>query len=290
MPSLKETKRRILSVKSTQKITRAMKLVSSAKFVRANYNLLAARPYLFAFEGLLKKIPEDVWQSSPFFQKKQEAKSLLILVTADRGLCGSLNTTLIKKARVFIEEKKQQGVVLDLYLWGKRGRFALQGRQEKILDRQEKIFEKPRYDLVKQQALRIKKEFLKGGYQRIYCLYSCFKTALLQEPSLLELLPMSLGDDFALEHKKKTRDSLYLIEPSAQALLEAMVESRLASLIYQIFLESAASEHAARMAAMDNATSNADGVIRSLTLQYNRARQAAITKELIEITSGAEAL
>lgn len=287
MPSLKDTKRRIVSVKNTQKITRAMKLVSSAKYARANTAVLNARPYSNSFEKLVSRLSKDSEVSSPLIEQRDENKILLIAVMPDRGLCGSLNANLLKSCKNFIREKISKKIKVDLVLWGKRS-FSLKKdfhlSSVEIVEKKEKVLEKISFDVIHKESSEFNKLFRNKQYDRVYCCYSKFRSALVQEPRVDLLLPIEPVPD------KKSANMGYLLEPQREILVNKLLNRKVAIQLYSILLESSAAEHAARMTAMDNATNNADEVIRKLTLEYNRARQAAITKELIEITSGAEAL
>lgn len=287
MPSLKDTKRRIVSVKNTQKITRAMKLVSSAKFTRANHLVLNARPYGHSLDEMIKRLIGEESMASPLLEERIEKKSLLVIVATDRGLCGSLNANLIKLSQRFLDEKKHVGISVDVVLWGRRAEMVVNHRKEKVNSKNEKVLDKPSYEFAANAAKQFNRTFLEKSYDRIYCAYSQFNNALTQTPKIDLLLPIraEIGKE---NLQNNPRD--FLLEPSKDTLLNSLLAKQIANKLYRILLEGSASEHAARMTAMDNATNNADEVIRRLTLEYNRARQAAITKELIEITSGAEAL
>ena len=293
MPSLKDTKRRIVSVKNTQKITRAMKLVSSAKYARANRAIVNAGPYEQSFKKMIEILIDGDGErlTSPLLEHNPEKKILVVLVSSDRGLCGGLNSNLFKVCNRLLQEKQEQGIECELGLWGKRA--IMFGQKSSLISqfRLEKVLEKPSFSFASKNAATFCSWFEEKKYDRIIVLYSKFKNAMTQTPTVEQILPVQLTDDIA----KKTDgqglgDSDFIFEPNKASILESAVAKKVASSIYQILLNGAASEHAARMTAMDNATNNAEEVIRSLTLQYNRARQAAITKELIEITSGAEAL
>lgn len=291
MPSLKDTKRRIGSVKSTQKITRAMKLVSSAKFARANRAILNARPYGEAFANMVDQIVKGEEASSPLLEKREEKKTLLIVVSSDRGLCGGLNSNLFKDVSRFLDERIKKGVQTDLVLWGKRACMFGSKRSETSLSKQEKVLDKPDYGFVAQHTADYSQQFEAGNYDRVYVAYSHFYNAITQKPTLKQLLPVESREVVKKDASESVGESReFLFEPEKQALVDQILRQQIATDLYGILLNGSASEHAARMTAMDNATNNADDVIRSLTLLYNRARQAAITKELIEITSGADAL
>ncbi|MFK7873082.1 MAG: ATP synthase F1 subunit gamma [Oligoflexales bacterium] len=286
MPTLKDTKRRITSVKSTQKITRAMKLVSSAKYARANRELLKSKPYREAFSDLFTHVASvEGKQPSPLMEVRNEKKSLLIVVTTDRGLCGGLNSNLLKKAKVYLDEKHNQGVTVDVALWGRRAQMGFSGEKNHVLSSELGVLDRPSFDFVSTQATRFRKLFEEEKYDRIDLVYPSFRNVVSQTPKVVPIFPVVPPEANHAEYGVEP-----LAEPDPQTLFEDVLSKHVVSILLGVLQEGAASEHAARMTAMDNATNNAEEVVRALTIQYNRARQAAITKELIEITSGAEAL
>ena len=286
MASLKDTKRRIVSVKNTQKITKAMKLVSAAKFARANQAVVRARPYAQAFEKLVAKITKSEKKESPFLDVRQKKKALVVVISTDRGLCGGLNSNLLKKTTAFIRENQSQGTSVELALWGKRAHSLARLGNVSVLERREKVLEKINFLTIKEIAQTFCGAFEAKTYDTISIVYPKFVNAMTQTPVCETLLPMVPP---AVDSTVKETDT-FIFEPSAEELSEGLIKDLIATKIYGCLLEVLASEHAARMTAMDNATNNAKDVIKKLTLDYNRARQANITKELIEITSGAQAL
>lgn len=288
MPSLKDTKRRIVSVKNTQKITRAMKLVSSAKYARANHAVLNSKPYNEAFTQMLSQIAQLCKDESEYFEMREEKSCLIFVVSTDRGLCGGLNSNIIKKCNSLIKEKTESGVSVDLVQWGKKADSVTKGESE-VIQRELKVLEKPSFSFASKHVSLVSKGFLNKKYDRVYVLYSKFVNAMSQVPTLETVLPCGLEEQSNKESTQGSSSDM-ILEPNRQELLKDLIERHIAVKLYSVLLENSASEHAARMTAMDNATNNADKVIKDLTLEYNRARQAAITKELIEITSGAEAL
>jgi F-type H+-transporting ATPase subunit gamma len=292
MPSLKDTKRRIVSVKNTQKITHAMKLVSAAKFSRANQAVIAARPYGAALDDMVARLASMAGESidSPLVRRSvDEKRSLVVVISSDRGLCGSLNTNLFKSVGRFVKEKRAAGVELHVAAWGKRAQLFIRKSALKLVLEKEKVLDKPNYNTARKSADDLVELFVgsqeKLGYDRVYLAYVEFKSALSQQPVVKQLLPVG-GASTA--QAGSVAD--VIVEPELKVIVPQLLKKQVASLVFRAFLEGAASEHGARMTAMDSATKNAKEVIRKLTLLYNRARQAAITKELIEITSGAEAL
>lgn len=287
MPSLKETKRRIGSVKNTQKITRAMKLVASAKYARSNINLMKSRPYGNGFNELVRATLASGDLSSPLLEERKQKKNVrLVIVAADRGLCGPLNSSVFKLATSFLRDFKED-VSWSFDLWGRRAIKFGSSLEGTVVSSEESVLESPDHFFAKDHFNRLAKEFVSGDVDEVYVLHPSFQTALSQPPVVEKLLP--LGGLLPRADNTET-DSCLLFEPSAKELLDPLLEKFGAVSLYNFLLESATAEHAARVAAMDSATSNADKVIKDLTLQYNRARQASITTELIEITAGAEAL
>jgi F-type H+-transporting ATPase subunit gamma len=286
MASLKDTKRRIVSVKNTQKITKAMKLVSAAKFARANQAVLRARPYAQAFEKLVAKITNSAKTENPLLEARPKKKTLVVVIATDRGLCGGLNSNLLKKATAFIRENQSQGASVELALWGKRSHSLGRLGQVVVKEKKEKVLEKINFASIKETAQSFCKLFESKTYDSISLVYPKFLNAMTQTPQCETLLPLPPPT----EEKGAGDAGTFLFEPSVEELSEGLIRDLIATKIYGFLLEVLASEHAARMTAMDNATNNAKDVIKKLTLDYNRARQANITKELIEITSGAQAL
>ena len=284
MGSLKDTKRRIGSVKNTQKITRAMKLVSAAKFARANVAATNSRPYGEAFDRMVRRLSSVAGAKSPLLQHRQIKKALLVLMTSDKGLCGGLNSNLIKKATAFANKQISSGVELEVVQWGKRGSAFSKSLDMRVIEKLEKILERPDYRMAATAAENFTRDFVSEKYDAIFAIYPKFVNALTQTPETVELLP------FGVEDEDNADERTFVFEPSSSELLDSLLKKQVANRLFRMMLEGSASEHSARMTAMDNATNNAEEVVKKLTLDYNRARQAAITKELIEITSGAEAL
>ena len=285
MASLKVIRKRISSVRNTQQITKAMKMVAAARLRRAQEAATATRPYAEKLESLLRSVAARVGaEANPLLQVPEEEKRVhLLLVTADRGLCGGYNTNLIKAAEQFLRQREGQEV--ELTIVGRRGFDYFKKRPVNIVEKHINLFGGPTRELAEDLGQRLARQFSEGATDGVYILYSRFRSALSQIPTVVKLLPISSD---AVEGEGAALD--YLFEPEAKALLERLLKQYVNTLIHSAFLEAVASEHGARMTAMDSATSNASEMISRLTLQMNRARQAAITKELMEIVSGAEAL
>jgi F-type H+-transporting ATPase subunit gamma len=284
MPSLKTIRKRIASVRNTQKITRAMKMVSAAKLRRAQEAAIAARPYAQKLSELLESVSSAAAEEShPLLRVGESMERVhLVVVTSDRGLCGAYNSALLRQAEAILQRQPRSAVSLTMV--GRKGVEYLRRRSVPIADRHVQIGS-PSVELAREIARKVAAAFADGSVDRVELLYSAFRSALSQVPTLETLLPVrvqaSEGASPPLQH---------LMEPDRSSLLDRLLPQFVEVRIYRALLEAAASEHGARMTAMDSATSNAAKMIFNLTLAMNRARQAAITKELMEIVSGAEAL
>ena len=284
MASLKAIRKRIISVRNTQKITRAMKMVSAAKLRRAQDAATSARPYAEKLTQLVRNMAARVGTTAhPLLQPHDEERTVhLLLVTGDRGLCGAYNANLIRRTEAILDERGREHVRLTLV--GRRGFDYFKRRSVTIVDKHINLFGGPGPDLARQIGDTLAREFAEGTSDVVYLLYNSFRSAVVQVPTLQQLLPITA------EATAGAGMIDYLYEPSGPELLERLVRQYVTVLIRRAFLEAVASEHAARMTAMDAATGNAAEMIDRLTLDMNRARQAAITKELLEIVAGAEAL
>jgi F-type H+-transporting ATPase subunit gamma len=286
MPSTIDLRRRIRSVKNTQQITKAMKMVSAAKLRRAQEAAVAARPYAEKMTELLKNVAARVSsEAHPLLKVREERKIHLVLFTSDRGLCGGYNANLVRAAESFI--RKNSDKAIELTLVGRKGADYFRRRRANIADRYINILAIPADELAAEIAQKIIARFLNGETDAVYILYSRFRSALSQVPTLEKLLPVALTQNSETEAQQFTE---YLYEPGVEQLLASLLPRITEVAAQRALLESTASEHGARMTAMDSATSNAAKMIGSLTLQMNRARQASITRELMEIVGTAEAL
>jgi len=281
VPSLKHTRKRIASVRSTQQITKAMKMVAAAKLRRAQEAAENARPYGQRLNELLASVAAGVGEGAhPFLEPGAEAPAEAIVITSDRGLCGGYNTNLIKKAEGFL--RSEEGSTASLVVCGRRGhdhfrRHAPERLTEAHLNRAFDL------DLAREIAAKVSARFRDGEVGSVYLVCSRFRSAISQTPVVERLLPVPRAETAAESVE-------YVYEPEAKALLAILLARYVETRIFQAFLEATASEHGARMTAMDSATRNASEMIDRLTLQMNRARQATITTELMEIVGGAEAL
>jgi F-type H+-transporting ATPase subunit gamma len=283
MPSLIDIRRRIRSVKSTQQITKAMKMVSAAKLRRAQDRVIAARPY----EAALSKMLSDVaaaaaaegGAANPLLESRPERRVLLALITSDKGLAAAFNSNLIKGAARFIEERGKEAVVMELI--GRKGRDFFRKRGAKISGEQIGLAAKARYEDAAAIARRAMEMFGSGEVDAVYLLYNEFKSVMAQKLTLVRALPVPAPESAS--------PGGYLFEQPPAELLAALLPRYVETTFYRAVLESTAAEHAARMTAMEAATSNAAEMIDKLTLRMNRVRQASITKEIIEVVSGAVA-
>ena len=286
MASLKAIRKRIASVKNTQKITKAMKMVSAAKLRRAQDAATNARAYADKLAELLRHVASrlrDSEVSHPLLEARPSVgRVAVLLVTADRGLCGAYNSNLIRKKETVLAQYGKEHV--QMVAVGRRGFDYFRKRGGSIVERHINLPKGPDAVLANRIADRLADTYASGEADAVFVLYSHFRSALSQVPTLEQLLPIVP----AAEAAGPTTE--YLFEPDAIVLLDRLLREYVRVAVRRAFLEAAASEHAARMTAMDSATSNAAEMIDRLTLEMNRARQAAITKELMEIVSGAEAL
>jgi F-type H+-transporting ATPase subunit gamma len=284
MPSLIDIRRRIRSVKNTQQITKAMKMVSAAKLRRAQDRVISARPYAAALRKVIANVAaagagDDRVSANPLLAQRPEKRALLILVSGDKGLAGAFNTNLIKAATRFPAE--HGGAEMTLELIGRKGRDYFRKRSFKISGDQIGLAAKPQYNETAAIARRAMEMFRNEEIDAVYLLFNEFKSIMTQKVTLSRVLPVEVKAEQAAVD--------YIFEQPPGEMLEALLPRYVEMELYRALLESSASEHAARMTAMDAATSNAGDVIDTLTLNMNRVRQASITKEIIEVVSGAAA-
>jgi F-type H+-transporting ATPase subunit gamma len=285
MATLKAIRKRIGSIRNTQQITKAMKMVSAAKLRRAQEAAVAARPYADKMADLLRNLVARVSREAhPLLGAHEEKRIQLLLLTSDRGLCGGYNANLIRAAEAFIR-REGAGKEIELVPVGRKGADHFRRRKAAIADRYVNILSLRAEELAGEISEKLIGRFVKGETDGVYLLYSRFRSALSQVPTLEKLLPVALSDE-----EKTEQPTEYLYEPGVEALLASLLPKVVEVAIYRALLEATASEHGARMTAMDSATTNASKMMGSLTLQMNRARQASITRELMEIVGTAEAL
>lgn len=283
MASLRDIRKRIASVKNTQKITKAMKMVAAAKLRRAEEAVKAGRPFSEKMREVMMSLAART-QAHPMLESRPPQRALLILVTADRGLCGAFNTNLQRRAEAFIKEMKAKNIQVDLLTVGRKGNDYFRRRQVTIVEKFNNVLNNISYDLAGQIVSIATEKFLAGDFEEVYVLYNSFRSAVTQVITLRKLLPVAPD-----EEDRKPRLA-YLYEPSEEELLDELLPRYVQVQVFTGLLDSVASEHGARMSAMEAATTNAGEMINKLTLKLNRKRQESITTELMEIVGGAEAL
>lgn len=281
MSNIKGLKTRIESIRNTRQITNAMKMVAAVNLRKAQNRILKARPYANLIEEMFRAIKHKNKASlHPLLNAEQKnGLSAVIIVTSDRGLCGSFNSHILKRANEYLKENPQAKIIC----LGKKGFDHLRKQNDNIINSHINLFNEMNFDLSKDVAEQVIELFLEQDYSRIDVIYNEFKSAIQQEIVVKQLLPI-----IPIEEELSTLDFLY--EPDEDIIIEELGKKYINIEIWRIMLESSAAEQGARMTAMDSATENATELIADLTLSYNRVRQAAITKEIIEISSGAEAI
>ena len=285
MPNLRDIRKRIRSVKSTQQITRAMKMVAAARLRRAQEAALASRPYAAKMSEILRAVAARADLSAhPLFQPSPSNVVVVAVVTSDRGLCGGFNTNLAKAVARHVEELRAQGKEVKLFPIGRKGRDYFRRRSYATIQERINVFTKIAYADAKALADEMSALYLEGKAGEVVLAYNEFKTAIAPRIVIDRLLPL------ASEETGPAGGIDYIYEPDPQTILSALVPFHLRTQLWRVLQESYAAELAARMAAMETATKNAGEMIDSLTLTMNKVRQAAITKELIEVVSGAAAL
>lgn len=292
MPSLKDIRNRIGSTKNTQKITSALKLVSAAKLRRAQQNIVNLRPYAKSLLTLIADIAETQKVENPLLVKNDNPKTALyVVIASDRGLCGSFNSSIAKYAEQVMAEKKSDYEKMDFIFVGRRVIDYFKRRDVQPIEAITGLDKDISYELAAGVANKIIDAFKSGEYEEIQIVYNEFKSAIAQEVICERILPIDTEKVNSFDQGETQMFSKDLIfEPSPEEIIEELLDKHFAVQVYRCMSESVASEHGARMTAMENSTKNAGELIKSLTTTYNKLRQASITKELIEITTGAEAL
>lgn len=289
MPSLKDLKIRIESVKSTRKITKAMQMVAAAKLRRAQEAAEAARPYADRMEAVVANLAAGAKNSAtaPLLLRGtgSDDTHLLVVATAERGLCGGFNSNIVKLARVHIRKLLSEGKTVKIITVGKKGREQLRRDfRDLMIDHVDLSgVKRVAYENAAAVSEDVLSRFAKGEFDVCTLFFAAFENVITQKPTAQQIIP-------AVVEEGVETDALYDYEPEEEAILADLLPRSVATQVFTALLENAASEQGARMSAMDNATRNAGDMIDDLTIQYNRTRQAAITNELIEIISGAEAL
>ena len=284
MASLKDLKNRITSVQKTEQITSAMRMVAAAKLRRAQSDIIAARPYAIKTnEVLISLVTRTNPDMHPLLRVREPKRGVLVVIASDRGLCGSFNQNVFRKAESFIKENQGRYEELSLVLIGKRSQDFF--KRKNIPIRKSIPIESASYELASEIGNDLIEGYIKEEYDELTIIFNEFKSAMTQILHQDVVLPVE-----RIESDDEMINVEYLYEPSEDVLLDALLPMSLKIFFYRALLESAASEHGARMTAMESASGNAAEMIEKLSIKYNRARQAAITTELMEVVSGAEAL
>ena len=287
MPSLQSLRRKIGSIKNTQKITKAMKMVAAAKLRRAQERILAARPYAKKMAIVLSSLAGRANRAQhPILRKAATVRRIeLLVVTSDRGLCGAFNANILRKAVEFLREKQAEGHEVTVSVIGRKGRDFFRRRQWVRRQEWPGVFDRLSYEHALDIGGDIVQQFTEGVFDELYIVYNEFKSVIQQRVVVEKLLPIE-----SLESEGSPLGGGYLFEPDEEDLLHTLLPKHIEVQTFHVLLESSAAELGARMSAMDGATRNAGQLIKKLTLYYNKTRQAAITKELMDIVGGAEAL
>ena len=291
MPSIKEYNRKITSLKNTTKITKTMKMVSASKLRRAQDAQRRAKHFAHEVNRMVHRIAESVEANlHPLLQERAEVKKVLLVVfSSDKGLCGGFNNNLIRYVERYLAERREAGVEVELAFCGKRGFLHFQKRA-KVFHQFKDVTAAPDARTATRITERLEKAFLSGEFDEVHLVVNEFISPLAQTPTMHQLLPLEAVEfEEGVEESASVEEDL-IAEPEMRELLKFLVPRLVVFKVFYAFLENSAGEHGARMTAMDNATANAQNLIHQNTLLRNRARQAAITTELIEIISGAEAL
>ena len=293
MANLKEVRNRIKSVSSTQQITKAMKMVSAAKLKRATNAIVQLRPYAIKLKELLANLSASLEDgSSPFLVEREPNKVLVIVVSSNRGLAGAFNTNVIKTANNLIAEKYSDQLRagnVSIVAIGKKSQEYYQRRKYNVIGNNNDLYLELNFENASKITESIMEGFLKGDYDRVELVYNQFKNAAMQILVAEQLIPVP-KPEVKKEKDIKGVQVDYILEPSQEAIVEQLIPKNIKIQLYKAVLDSNASEHGARMTAMDKATDNAGDLLKALKLAYNQARQAAITTELTEFVSGAAAL
>ncbi len=286
MPSLQGLRRKIGSIKNTQKITKAMKMVAAAKLKRAQDRILAARPYAKKMAVVLGSLAGRANRAAhPLLRKPSGNRIELLVVTSDRGLCGAFNTNILRRAVEFLREKQEAGCTVTVSVIGRKGRDFFRRRAWTRRQEWTGVFDRLSYEHALDIGGDIVQQFTSGTFDELHIVYNEFKSVIQQRVVVEKLLPIE-----SLDQEAEKLGGGYLFEPDEEGLLKVLLPKHIEVQTFHALMESSAAELGARMAAMDGATRNAGELIKKMTLYYNKTRQAAITKELMDIVGGAEAL
>jgi len=286
MATLKDIKLRIDSIKSTQQITKAMKMVAASKMRKAEESIVHARPYSEKLRSIITNLGAGVKDSAhPLLEQRSGGKAVVLLITSDKGLCGGLNNNLCKKLVRFIPDHSTDFEFVELVTFGKKGGEFFKSRKFDVGESFRNLKEAEMTKALKDKVQSLIQQYENGEFNRLYIAFNKFKNVITQIPTIQQVLPVETPA------QEEVQDEIeFIFEPTVDGILNEILPEYVENQAYTALLDNYACEHAARMTAMDAATSNAAEMIEKLQLKYNRARQAAITSELIEIISGAEAL
>ncbi|MBE8162784.1 MAG: ATP synthase F1 subunit gamma [Bdellovibrionaceae bacterium] len=287
MSNMKDIRSRITSVTNTQQITKAMKMVSAAKLSKAQAHIINMRPYAQQLRSLISRLVKNPKIQHPFLEKKDKVENiLLVVVSGDRGLCGGFNTTVNRFAENFLTTEANKYKSIGLFLIGKKAIDYFKARQIEAVESVPNVSKELSYKMAVSISNKLMHFFKTNKYDEIHFVYNEFKSVISQERVVEKIFPVEYEDS----PDGQTFSDDYIFEPPAMEFLEKLLVKHFTSQVYRYLSESVAAEYAARMTAMDSATNNANDMIKKLTLTYNKLRQANITKELMEIVSGAEAV
>ena len=286
MATLRDIKRRINSIKSTAKITRAMKMVSAAKLRKAQERMFALRPYAEKIDELLHSLVQPGEQDvHPLLQIRPRKTVEVVIITSDKGLCGAFNANVLKAGVKLINRLRSEGFEVTISTVGRKGRDYFKHRDVKMRKNWTGLSGKVSYSSAQEMARELMDSYINETFDELYLVYNEFKSVVAQEIVEKKLLPIA-----EIEQKEEEVYRDFMFEPSEGEIFNVLLPKSIEILVYRALIESAASEEAARMTAMENATKNAEDMIDRLTLEFNKARQASITKELMDIVGGAEAI
>ena len=288
MANLKEVRTRIASVSSTQQITSAMKMVSAAKFRRAQNAVIGMRPYAAQLNDIIADIDTGDGVATPYHAVRPAQNVVLVVVTSNKGLCGAFNNNVLKLANQRIAHWRAEGAALRLVCIGKKASEQLSRQKDLKVASYDELLDSPSFDAIATLADTLMADFVDKSIDRVEVVYNQFRNSIAQDLVCEQWLPVGAGGTKERGGHEANND--YIYEPSKEEILREMIPLTLRSTFYRMILDSLAAEHGARMTAMQKATDNAIELLKELRLSYNKARQASITNEIIEIVSGSEAL
>lgn len=294
MANLKEIRTRLASVQSTKQITSAMKMVSAAKLRKAQDAIIQMRPYAKKLQEILINLTESLeeGQDNVYGTPRELKRVLLLIISSNKGLCGAFNSNVAKKTIHLIENeyaKLKADDQIEIIAIGKKAVDLLKSKNYTVAETQHEILDELSYEIVRPLAKRIMKSYVAGIYDEVKIIYNQFRNAASQDLIVEHYLPVAAPEDL-VDSQEAENNLHYILEPSRELIVKQLIPKSLRIQLYKAFLDSVASEHGARMTAMHKATDNAEDLIKDLQLDYNKARQASITTEILEIVSGAEAL